>query len=431
MENTLNQRLLDYIAASPPAFHAVANAAAALDKAGFMALDLAEDWALTAGGKYYLTVNGPTLLAFRLPSAQPTGFMVTASHSDSPTFKIKPGFTRHSGDYVQLNTERYGGTIHATWFDRPRGVAGRVLMADGEGRISARLVYPDRDLAIIPSVAPHLTSEANNGFKVNLNVDPFPLLAQAHDPDALMQQLLGSGDGGEVVGHDLYLVCRDRGAEVGTQGQFLCAPRLDDLACAFGCLEGFLQAGENDAVNVYALFDNEEGGSATRQGAGSTLLADTLNRICNMLELNPYRMLAQSFMVSADNAHAIHPNHPEYADAYNAPVMGGGVVLKFNANQRYTTDAVSAAVFRKICAMANVPVQEYSNRADIMGGSTLGHISLTHVSVPTADVGLPQLAMHSSYETIAAQDLDYLKDMMTTYYSSVLEVREDGGCAIR
>ena len=420
MENTLNQRLLDYIAASPTAFHAVANAAAALDKAGFTALDMAEDWTLTPGGKHYLTVNGTTLLAFRLPAGQPTGFMVTASHSDSPTFKLKPGFTRHSGDYVQLNTERYGGTIHATWFDRPLGVAGRVLMADVEGRISAQLVYPDRDLAIIPSVAPHLNSEANSGFKVNLNVDTFPLLAQANDPDALLQQLLGSGDGGEVVGHDLYLVCRDRGAEVGTQGQFLCAPRLDDLACAFGCLEGFLQAGANDAVNVYALFDNEEVGSATRQGAGSTLLATVLQRIANGCGCDYARLLPQSFLVSADNAHAIHPNHPEFSDPQNAPKLNGGLVVKFNAAQRYTTDGVSAALFTALCAKAGVQTQTYANRSDLPGGTTLGGIATTHAPLRAVDIGLPQLAMHSCYETMGSADLAELVNAATALYSHSL-----------
>ena len=420
MENTLNQRLLDYIAASPTAFHAVANAAAMLDKAGFTALDMAEDWALTAGGKYYVTANGTTLLAFRLPAGCPTGFMVTASHSDSPTFKIKPGFTRHSGDYVQLNTERYGGTIHATWFDRPLGVAGRVLLADVEGRISAQLVYPDRDLAIIPSVAPHLNSEANSGFKVNLNVDTFPLLAQANDPDALLQQLLGSGDGGEVVGHDLYLVCRDRGAEVGTQGQFLCAPRLDDLACAFGCLEGFLQAGVNDAINVYALFDNEEVGSATRQGAGSTLLATVLQRIANGCGCDYARLLPQSFLVSADNAHAIHPNHPEFSDPQNAPKLNGGLVVKFNAAQRYTTDGVSAALFTALCAKAGVQTQTYANRSDLPGGTTLGGIATTHAPLRAVDIGLPQLAMHSCYETMGSADLAELVNAATALYSHTL-----------
>ena len=426
MENTLNQRLLDYIAASPTAFHAVANAAAALDKAGFTALDMAEDWALTAGGKYYVTVNGTTLLAFRLPVGQPTGFMVTASHSDSPTFKIKPGFTRRSGSYVQLNTERYGGTIHATWFDRPLGVAGRVLMADIEGRISAQLVYPDRDLAIIPSVAPHLNSEANNGFKVNLNVDTFPLLAQANDPDALLQQLLGSGDGGEVVGHDLYLVCRDRGAEVGTQGQFLCAPRLDDLACAFGCLEGFLQAEANDAINVYALFDNEEVGSATRQGAGSTLLATVLQRIANSCGCDYARLLPQSFLVSADNAHAIHPNHPEFSDPQNAPKLNGGLVVKFNAAQRYTTDGVSAALFTALCAKAGVQTQTYANRSDLPGGTTLGGIATTKVPICAVDIGLPQLAMHSCYETMGSSDLQQLVTATQALYSHSL--RAEGSC---
>ena len=425
MENTLNQRLLDYIAASPTAFHAVANAAAALDKAGFTALDMADSWALNPGGKYYVTVNGTTLLAFRLSVGQPTGFMVTASHSDSPTFKLKPGFTRRSGDYVQLNTERYGGAINASWFDRPLGVAGRVLMADVEGRISAQLVYPDRDLAIIPSVAPHLNSEANSGFKVNLNVDTFPLLAQANDPDALMQHLLGSGDGGEVVGHDLYLVCRDRGAEVGTQGQFLCAPRLDDLACAFGCLEGFLQAEVNDAVNVYALFDNEEVGSATRQGAGSTLLATVLQRIASSCGCDYARLLPQSFLVSADNAHAIHPNHPEFSDPKNAPRLNGGLVIKFNAAQRYTTDGVSAALFTQLCAKAGVQTQTYANRSDLPGGTTLGGIATTHAPLRAVDIGLPQLAMHSCYETMGSADLTELVSAATALYSHSLRTTGD------
>ena len=420
MENTLNQRLLDYIAASPTAFHAVANAAAALEQAGFTALDMAENWVLAAGGKYYVTVNGTTLLAFRLPSGHPTGFMVTASHSDSPTFKIKPGITRHSGDYVQLNTERYGGTLHATWFDRPLGVAGRVLVTDIEGRISARLVYPDRDLAIIPSVAPHLNSEANNGFKVNLNVDTFPLLAQTNDPDALMQQLLGSGDGGEVVGHDLYLVCRDRGAQVGTQGQFLCAPRLDDLACAFGCLEGFLHAGENDAVNVYALFDNEEVGSATKQGAASQFFASALQRVAAALDCQMEQLLPQSFLVSADNAHAIHPNHPEFSDPQNAPRLNGGLVVKFNAAQRYTTDGVSGALFTQLCHQAGVRMQTYANRSDLPGGTTLGGIATTKVPIRAVDIGLPQLAMHSCYETMGSSDLQQLVTATQALYSHSL-----------
>ena len=420
MESTLNQRLLDYIAASPTAFHAVANAAAALEKAGYTALDMADRWTLAGGGKYYVTVNGTTLLAFRLSAGRPTGFMVTASHSDSPTFKIKPGFTRQSGSYVQLNTERYGGTIHSTWFDRPLGVAGRVLVADVEGRISQQLVYPDCDLAIIPSVAPHLNSEANSGFKVSLNVDTFPLLAQAHDPDALMQRLMGSGDGCEVVGHDLYLVCRDRGTVVGTQGQFLCAPRLDDLACAFGCLEGFLSAGESDAVAVYALFDNEEVGSATRQGAGSTLLSSVLQRIADGCGCDYARLLPQSFLVSADNAHAIHPNHPEFSDPRNAPQLNGGLVIKYNAAQRYTTDGVSGALFTQLCHKAGVRTQTYANRSDLPGGTTLGGIATTRAPLRAVDIGLPQLAMHSCYETMGSADLTELVSAATALYSHSL-----------
>ena len=335
-----------------------------------------------------------------------------------------------AGKYTRLYTEGYGGMIMSTWLDRPLSVAGRVMVETEDG-VECRLINIDRDLLLIPNVAIHMNRQVNDGYKWNLAVDMLPLIG-GKDGVGKFYELLEKEAGGKILGRDLFLYNRQKASVWGLNEEFLSSAALDDLACAWSCTQAFLASADTEkTIPVLIAFDDEEVGSNSPQGAASTLLADTLNRICNMLELNPYRMLAQSFMVSADNAHAIHPNHPEYADAYNAPVMGGGVVLKFNANQRYTTDAVSAAVFRKICAMANVPVQEYSNRADIMGGSTLGHISLTHVSVPTADVGLPQLAMHSSYETIAAQDLDYLKDMMTTYYSSVLEVREDGGCAIR
>ena len=212
--------------------------------------------------------------------------------------------------------------------------------------------------------------------------------------------------------------------------EFISSAAIDDLECAWACTRGFIEATPTKAVQVLCAFDDEEVGSNSPQGAASTILSDTLNRICNALKVNPYRMLAKSFMVSADNAHAVHPNHPEYADPANAPVLGGGVVLKFNASQRYTTDGVSAAVFRKICEKNGIPTQVYCNRADIPGGSTLGHISLTHVSVPTVDVGLAQLAMHSSYETASVADVGYLADAMRAYYSTTLEATHDGGCSI-
>ena len=420
---------IEFLNNSPSCYHATANLEKMIREAGYTRLYEHEDWTLLPGEKYYMIRGGTTLIAFRIPRETPLGFMMSASHVDRPTFKVK-GESELKGMYTRLYTEGYGGMIMSTWLDRPLSVAGRVLV-DTEDGVVSRLINIDRDLLLIPNVAIHMNRQVNDGYKFNPAVDTLPLVG-GKDAVGKFYDLLEQEAGGKIMGRDLFLYNRQKASVWGVEEEFISAAALDDLACAWSCTKGFLSAAENERmVPVLCAFDDEEVGSNSPQGAASTLLADTLNRICNMLKLNPYRMLAQSFMVSADNAHAVHPNHPEYADAFNAPVLGGGVVLKFNANQRYTTDAVSAAVFRKLCVKADVPVQEYSNRPDIMGGSTLGHISLTHVSVPTADVGLPQLAMHSSYETIAAKDLDYLESVMKTYYSTVLEVTKDGGCGIR
>ena len=429
MSISLNRRLLDYIAASPTAFHAVAAAANALEAAGFSALQQSDRWALKPGGKYYFTAADSTLIALRLPQSRPTGFIITASHADSPAFKVKPGMERAAGHYLQLNTERYGGALLNSWFDRPLGVAGRVL-AEHQGRIVSRLVHPAQDVAIIPSVAPHLNSEANNGFKPKLNVDTFPLCTMADGRGSFLSLIAREAGVSEdaILGHDLYLVCRDRGTLVGAQQEFLCAPRIDDLACAFGCLEGFLTAGESDAIAVYCLFDNEEVGSATRQGAASTLLQSALRRAAEGLGIDQTgyeQLLETSFLVSADNAHAIHPNHPELSDSDNAPVLNGGVVIKYNANRRYTTDAVSAVLFAQLCRAAGVPVQRYANRSDLPGGSTLGSIATTQLPVQAVDIGLGQLAMHSCYETMGAADLAHLVRAVQSLYSKSL--RADGG----
>ena len=271
---------------------------------------------------------------------------------------------------------------------------------------------------------------ANDGYKWNPAVDMIPLLGGKDAADKFWP-MLEEEAGGRILGHDLYLYVREKSRVWGMDGEYISAPALDDLECAWGTVQGFLKGAQTDSVPVFCAFDNEEVGSNSPQGAASTILEFTLERICLAMGLDIHLMLAQSFMASADNAHAIHPNHPEYADPCNAPVLGGGVVLKYNASQRYTTAGVSAAIFRKICARAEVPVQAYCNRADIPGGSTLGHISLTHVSVPTADIGLAQLAMHSCYETAAVADVAHLEKAMAALFGSALEVSSDGGCTIR
>ena len=425
-EKIMNDRtnaLKAFLDASHSVYHAAAYLAKILEDAGYTRLLEKDGWDLVPGGKYYLTRGGTAVLAFRIPAEEPTGFMMSASHSDRPTFKLKEN-GELSGNYTRLATEKYGGMLMAPWLDRPLSVAGRVLV-ETESGVKAKLVDIDRDLLMIPNVAIHMNRQANDGYKWNPAVDTLPLIG-GKDAKGKFSELLEKEAGGRILGHDLYLYIRQQATVWGIDGEYISAAALDDLECAWGCTQGFLRAEECRTVPVLCVFDSEEVGSSSVQGAASKLLEDTLERICQARALDSRRMLVQSFMVSADNAHAVHPNHPEYADPSNAPVVGGGVVLKFNANQRYCTDGVSAAIFRKVCGRANVPVQTYCNRADIPGGSTLGSISLGHVSIPTADIGLPQLAMHSCYETAGVKDALWLEDAMTAFYSAALEATADG-----
>ena len=422
----MNQQLLQFIAAAPTAFHAVSQVSKHLEADGYTKLRSDAPWVLAAGGKYYLTANNSSLIAFRVPACEPSGFMITATHSDSPAFKLKPAPQHTAAPYAQLNTERYGGMLLHSWLDRPLGIAGRVLVEEN-GRVVSRLIKPCDSSVVIPSVAIHLDRTANDGKKLNPAVDLLPLYGMA-DGTSFSAQLANWANAAEdnILGHDLYLFCQEEGTLWGANKAFVSAPRLDDLACVFGCLQGFLQAEENSAVNVLCVFDNEETGSETKQGAGSTLLRDTLRRIANALQCDYDALLARSFMVSADNAHALHPNHPELSDRDNCPVLNGGVVIKYNANQRYTTDAVSAALLRMLCRKADVPVQTFANRSDMAGGSTLGSIANTHLPVRTVDIGLAQLAMHSAFETMGSADLKSLIKAMTAFYSTALDIADDG-----
>ena len=419
------ERLLQFLDASPSVYHAAANIENELKNDGYARLDEAEKWELIPGGKYYLTRGGSAVLAFRVPQGTPKGFMMSASHSDRPTFKVKEN-GELGGAYTRLATEKYGGMIISTWLDRPLSIAGRVLV-ETENGVESKLVNIDRDLLLIPNVAIHLNRQINDGYKWNPAVDTNCLLGGKAAAGKL-NELLEKEAGGKILGHDLYLYVRQKATVWGIEEEYLCAPALDDLECAWSCTQGFLNASESTAIPVLCVFDSEEVGSNSVQGAASMLLQSTLERICAALGLETAQMLASSFMISADNAHAIHPNHPELADAANAPVLGGGVVLKFNASQRYTTDGISAAVLRSVCKKADVNVQTFYNRADMPGGSTLGHISLTHVSVPTADIGLAQLAMHSAYESAAVSDAIALEKAMAVFYSSALEMTETGFC---
>ncbi len=421
--------LLGLINQSPTAFHAVNTVSKMLLKDGFVELNEADEWKLEAGKGYFVTRNQSAIIAFRLPSGEAEHFLIGASHTDSPMFKVKKeALSSACGEYLRLNTEVYGGTILSTWTDRPLTLAGRVIVKDGE-LFRSELVHIDRDLLLIPNVAIHLNRGVNSGYSYNPAVDMLPLFAQEKDGDDALLTLLAKElncDVESIVGTELYVVNRTPSTVWGKNGEFFSAPRIDNLMCAYGTLEGFRATAPKNAVTVYYAADNEETGSSTKQGAGSVFLSDTVDRICEALEKDKRRMLASSMMVSADNGHAKHPNHPELSDAQNAPKLNGGVVIKYNAAQKYTTEGLSAAIFEEICRRADVPVQCYANRSDMPGGSTLGSISNTLVPLMTVDIGMAQLAMHSAYETAGSRDTEHLVAAMKAFYSCRLTASGDG-----
>lgn len=426
------QKLFRFLDESPTCYHAAANAKAALTAAGAVELRESEQWKLEKGTLYVVERGDSALVAFRVPEGPFHGFLMAAAHSDSPTFKVRETAEAASaGNTLRLSVEPYGGGVWRGWLDRPLSVAGRVVIRQGD-RLVSRLVNIDRDLLVIPGVAIHMDRSVNKGAELNPAVDLLPLLGCGKEPGAFRKLIAEAAGVREehLLSTELFLYPRTKAVQTGLNGEFIVSPRLDDLQCVFGCLEGFLAAKPGGSLPVLAVFNNEEVGSSTRQGADSTFLTDVLERIahgCGLDSEGWKAAVANSFMVSADNAHAIHPAHPEYADKGEFPVLGGGIVIKYNANQRYTTDAVSGAVFQAICQEAGVPVQRYSNRADLPGGSTLGNISTAHLSVPTVDIGLPQLAMHSICETAGAADTDHLVKAMTAYFSRDFHRDRDGG----
>ncbi len=461
----ISEELMAFAGKCPSAFHAVANIAGYLEERGFRYLPETEKWDAAKGGSYYTTRNGSSIIAFRIGQdvsicsdvgdgdGSGGGFRICASHSDSPTYKIKnvPEL-EGPGEYLRLNVEAYGGMIDSTWLDRPLSVAGRVLVrekADGTERrdnsaatggtagsvIRSRLLDIDRDILLIPNVAVHMNRDINSGYKFNRQVDLCPLFSAGALKKGAFDRMIADElgvDPDDILGKDLFLVNRQKPVLWGIEKEFVSAPGLDDLQCAFASLKAFAGSSCERSVNVYCCFDNEEVGSNTKQGAMSTFLYDTLHRINSGLGRSEedYRMaVARSFMVSCDNAHAVHPNHPEKTDAENRIFLNKGVVIKESANQKYTTDAFSRAVFGEICREAGVPVQHFANRSDSAGGSTLGNLSNIQVSMHAVDIGLPQLAMHSSYETAGSMDTKYAVDALMRFYSTDIKIT-DGGAVI-
>ena len=442
-ENKSNYRntskeLMAFIKKSPTAFHVVNNFSQMLEKSGFTKLNERDKWKLKTNGKYYVTRNDSSIIAFRMPENEDFyNFQISAAHSDSPAFKIKenPEMIEDS-NYVTLNVEKYGGMLMAPWLDRPLSVAGRVIIKD-RNTLKPVLINVDRDLCVIPNLAIHMNRDANNGIKYNPQKDMIPLFGEIASKDKF-DQIIANEAGvaiEDIISTDLFLYNRECGTIWGADNEFMSAPRLDDVMCAFSCIKALTDNKENSkSVNVCAIFDNEEVGSTTKQGADSSFLYDVLSRIsmCMGKDSEDFiRACASSFMLSADNAHAVHPNYKEKADPTNRPYMNKGIVIKYNANQKYTTDAVSAAIFKEICKKAEVPVQSYVNRSDIPGGSTLGNISNSHISLNTVDIGLAQLAMHSPYETAGIKDTELMIKAVKKFYETAIITGENGEISLK
>lgn len=424
------KELFDFIKKSPTAFHAVDSAKEILDRSGFYALSEKEKWDIKLGKKYYVTRNDSSIIAFVLPKKKDgMKFKIISSHTDSPMFKLKENACLETGGkYTRLNTEGYGGMILSSWLDKPLSVAGRVVYKKGD-KLGIANINIDRDLVVIPNVAIHMNREINDGFKYNKQVDMLPLLGQNGSEDAFKKILTdevnktlkkGKIKPEDIVGKDLFLYNRSEGALLGAKEEFIGAPRLDDLECVFASLKAIAETDiSNNTLKVVACFDNEEVGSLSYQGAAGGFLRDVISRIsiCTGIDEETIKIaLAEGFMLSADNAHAVHPNHPEKTDENNKVYMNEGVVVKTNASQKYTSDGMGVAMLKLCAEKKNVPLQYFSNRSDAPGGSTLGNLSEQQISIPTVDIGLAQLAMHSSYETAGVRDLEYMVELMAAFY---------------
>ena len=428
-------RLLKFLDASPVNFLAARNIACELEQNGYRRLDPQQPLGeLKAGDKVYVTKNDSSVYAFHLgrkPLAE-TGFHMICAHSDSPTFRVKPhAEMTGEGGLVRLNTEVYGGPILSTWFDRPLTLAGRVIVR-GKDAMSPEtmLMHVRRPLLQISNLAIHFNRQVNDGVKLSKQKDMLPLLGLLNDEleqgNLLMNVIVEELSKQRPVSHedildfDLYLADTQPACTFGVHDEFISSGRLDDLSMCFAGLEALIAAPESDTTQVLAIFDNEETGSQTKQGAGSPFLASMLMRIARQqsgTEEAYWQAVERAFMISADNAHAFHPNYAEKYDPTNHPMLGGGPAIKFNASQKYASDAVSAAIFAEICRKAGVPCQRFVNHSDVAGGSTLGNILASTVPLRGVDMGNAILGMHSCRETGSAADHEYCVSAFTEFYS--------------
>lgn len=411
------ENMLDFIYESPTQFNAVAVSAEILEKNGFEKLNPKENWKLEVGKKYYTTKNSSALVAFKVNSdeIEKEGFRIIGSHTDSPGFRIKPNAEMEScGAYLKLNTEGYGGMILSTWLDRPLAMAGRVfLRGENPFKPVERIVNINKPVCIIPNLAIHMNRSINDGYKYNKQTDMLPLVGLINEQlekENYMIKLLASEldvEVEEIIDFDIFLYEYEKGCFTGANEEFISTGRLDNLSMYYSSVEALLDSDSKSGISIAVGFDNEEVGSSTKQGADSNMLLNILERICISLGKDRqqfFEAIENSFIISSDLAHAVHPNVNGMADPTNRPVMGKGPVIKVHAGQAYTSDGYSISVYKEICRECGVEYQEFVNKSDQRGGSTIGPISSTHIDIPSVDIGAPILSMHSIRELGCSED---------------------------
>lgn len=412
----MEKRFIEFLNKSHTTYQAITEAKKILLDNNFIELDLINPWNLKKGQNYFIIKNDASIIAFKLgKTLNNPSIQVVASHNDSPMLKIKPNGVIYQNGYTKLNTEIYGGAIYSTFMDRPLGISGRVIIKENETIISKNITLDTT--VIIPNLAIHLNREINTNHTINAQTDMSAILSLGETTiNDLIEKELGNV---EVIDYDLFLYNKEEARIVGYNNEFISGPRLDNLECYYTSLEALIEGDNSENINVWAGFNNEEVGSGSNNGAGSTFLIDVINKVLTDLKLDDNRLeiFNRSMTISADNAHAIHPNHPEKSDPTNNVKLNNGIVIKYNSGLSYTSDAVSAGIFKSICNEENVPYQVYTNRSDLRGGGTLGSILLHTFSATSVDIGLAQLAMHSAYETAGTKDLEMMKKVLKSFYS--------------
>ncbi len=417
----IEDSLIKFIDETPNAYYSTENIKKILTQSGFIELFENESWDnLKEEGEYFTIRNDSSLIAFKMaPKDKKLGFNIVSAHGDSPSFSIKPNADIFDGNYMKLNISGYGRMLNYSWLDRPLSIAGRVVILN-DRTYEKRLINIDKDLLVIPSQAIHINEMANEKNKLNHQTDMLPIISLTGDKslENIIKENLPKWDVNvaKICDYDLYLYNRDKGKYIGLNEEMISSPRLDDLAPLFISLMSFLESKNSNTICVLCTFNNEEIGNLTMQGADSTFLIDTLRRIAGFLKMDILPMLSNTFLVSADNAHALHPNAQNKNDPTNTVLLNKGVAIKYDIN--YTTEAVTSSVFKGLCDNAGVPYQNYVSRSDMNTGTTLGGVSQSHVGVDSVDVGLPQLAMHSANEIIGSKDVNYLYKALLEFYNS-------------